>query len=169
MISFGLHRILEWFVLDKIIPNFEKEWIFTCKWIWFLLFDFSLIIALTITKLILKMPLDSLLQLWRRLKVPESGLAPWSWLGYGQWSLVNPWSKFWSMSFKSWLGALEDAGGFWMFLKNLDLDLDMVSGLWYTHVPNFGSLSWFWRCKDHPCLYSPDLASWRMLEVSDGG
>ena len=23
----------------------------------------------------------------------------------------------------------------------------MVIGLWYTHVPNFGSLSWFWRFK----------------------
>ena len=35
-------------------------------------------------------------------------------------------------------------GGCWRFLAgvwHLDLDLDMVTGLWYTHVPNLGSLS----------------------------
>ena len=35
-------------------------------------------------------------------------------------------------------------GGCWRFLTgvwHLDLDLDMVTGLWYTHIPNFGSLS----------------------------
>ena len=34
-------------------------------------------------------------------------------------------------------------GGPWRFLTgfwHLDLDLDMVTGLWYTHDPNFGSL-----------------------------
>ena len=45
----------------------------------------------------------------------------------------------------------------------------MVIGLWYTHIPNFGSLSWFWRCKEHPCPLSPDLGLWRMLEVPDWG
>ena len=29
--------------------------------------------------------------------------------------------------------------GFW----HLDLNLDIVTGIWYTHVPNFVSLSWF--------------------------
>ena len=35
-------------------------------------------------------------------------------------------------------------GGNWWFLTkvwHLDLGLNMVDGLWYTHVPNFGSLS----------------------------
>ena len=35
-------------------------------------------------------------------------------------------------------------GGHWRFLTgvwNPDIDLDMVTGLWYTHIPNVGSLS----------------------------
>ena len=45
----------------------------------------------------------------------------------------------------------------------------MVTCLWYTHGLNFGSLSWFWRCKEHPCPLSPHLGLWRMLEVPDWG
>ena len=45
----------------------------------------------------------------------------------------------------------------------------MVTGHWYTNIPNFGSLSWFWRCKEHPCPLSPDLGLWRTLEVPDWG
>ena len=45
----------------------------------------------------------------------------------------------------------------------------MFIGHWYTHDPNFGSLSWFWRCKEHPCPLSPHLGLWRMLEVPDLG
>ena len=70
-------------------------------------------------------PLSPLLWLWRMLEVPDWGLALWSWFGYGQWSFIQPWSKFWfsvlilkvkrtSMSFKSSFGALEDAGGSWL-------------------------------------------------------
>ena len=33
----------------------------------------------------------------------------------------------------------------------------------------FGSLSWFWRCKEHPCPLSPHLGLWRMLEVPEWG
>ena len=40
---------------------------------------------------------------------------------------------------------------------------------WYTHVLHSGSLSWFWRCKEHPCPLSPDLGLWRTLEVPDWG
>ena len=39
----------------------------------------------------------------------------------------------------------------------------MVTGLWYTHDPNYGSLSWFWRCKGHTCPLSPYLGCWRYL------
>ena len=65
--------------------------------------------------------------------------------------------------------------GLWRTLEFLtevwhpDIDLDMVTGLWYTHVQNFSSLSWFWRCKEHPCPLSPHLGLWRMLEVPDWG
>ena len=126
------------------------------------------------------------------LEVPDWGLASWSAFGYGHWSLIHPWSEFWlsililkvqrtSMSFKSSSGALEDAGDSWlgfailifqMFLTgvwHLDLDLDMVTGLWYTLDPKFGSLSWFWGCKEHPCPLSPDFELWRTLEVPAWG
>ena len=33
-----------------------------------------------------------------------------------------------------------DFRGYLRFLTR-DFDLDMVTGLWYTHIPNFGSLS----------------------------
>ena len=35
-------------------------------------------------------------------------------------------------------------GGSWKFLTGVwhpYIDMDIVSGLWYTHIPNFGSLS----------------------------
>ena len=63
-------------------------------------------------------------------------------------------------------------GGRWRLLTliwHVDLDLDMVVGLWYTNDLNFGSLSWFWRCKEHPCPLSTHLGLWRKLEVPDGG
>ena len=74
----------------------------------------------------------------------------------------------------SWFGLTHNHNfrGCWKFLTgvwHLDLDLDMVTGLWYTHDPNFGSISWFWRCKEHPCTLSPHLRLWRMLEVPDCG
>ena len=53
-------------------------------------------------------------------------------------------------------------GGCWRFLTfvwNIDLDLDMVPGLWYNLVPNFVSLSWFWRCKEHLCLFKSWLGA----------
>ena len=45
----------------------------------------------------------------------------------------------------------------------------MVTGLAYTHDPNFGSLSQFWRCKEHPCPLNPHLWLWRTLEALDWG
>ena len=62
-------------------------------------------------------------------------------------------------------GCLRLLTGVW----HLHVALDMVSSLWYTHDPNFGSLSRFWRCKEHPCPLSPHLELWRMLEVPDWG
>ena len=63
-------------------------------------------------------------------------------------------------------------GRCWMFLTwvwHLDLDFDMATGLWYTQLLSFGSLSWFWRCKEHPCFLSSDLVLWMMLDVPDLG
>ena len=60
--------------------------------------------------------------------------------------------------------TLEVPGLVW----HLDLDLDMITGLWYTQAPNFGSLPWFWRCKEHQCTLSPHLGLWRTLEVLTG-
>ena len=45
----------------------------------------------------------------------------------------------------------------------------MVNGLLDTHDPNFGSLSWFWRCKEHRCPLSLNLGLWWELEVPDWG
>ena len=45
----------------------------------------------------------------------------------------------------------------------------MDTGVWYNHDPNFCSLSWFWRCKEHPCPLSPHLGLWRTLEVPGWG
>ena len=47
-------------------------------------------------------------------------------------------------------------GGRWWFMTEvwyLDLDLNMVIGLWYTYDPKFSSLSWFWRYKEQPCSF----------------
>ena len=52
---------------------------------------------------------------------------------------------------------------------HLDIDLYMVTGLWYTHDQNLGFLSWVWRFKEHPCPLSPHLGLWRTLEVPDWG
>ena len=41
----------------------------------------------------------------------------------------------------------------------------MDTGLWYTIIPNFGSLSSFLKCKEHPYPVSPDLGLRRMLEI----
>ena len=63
-------------------------------------------------------------------------------------------------------------GGCWRFLTgvwHIDLYWDMVTGLWYIHGQNFGSLTWFWRSKVHPCPLSPHLELWRTLEVPDWG
>ena len=111
-----------------------------------------------------------------------------SWLGYG--ILILIW--IWSLVFDTPLTRISALyldfkvskntnvlkvlicgfGGCWRFLTwvwHPDIDLDMVTGLWYTHILNFGSLSWFWRCKEHPCPLSHHLGLWRMPEVPDWG
>ena len=42
----------------------------------------------------------------------------------------------------------------------------MGCGHWYTYASNFGSLTWFWRCKEHLCPLSPHFGfggRWRFL------
>ena len=89
-------------------------------------------------------------------------------------------SKFWlsililkvqrtSISFKSSFGALDDAEGSWLGFDILIFNLDMVTGLWYTHNLNIGSLSWFWKCQEYPCPLSPHLGLERTRDVRDWG
>ena len=63
-------------------------------------------------------------------------------------------------------------GGCWQSLTrvwHLNVNLNMGTSLWNTHVPNFGCLSCLWRCKENPCPLSPDMELWRTLEVPDWG
>ena len=106
------------------------------------------------------------------LKVPDWGLASLSCFGYGHWSLIYPWSNFGPLI---WFWRCKEhhvLQGNWRFLTevwHLDLDLDMVTGLWYTNVTNIGSIFWFWGFKEHPCSLTHSLRPWRMLEASDCG
>ena len=65
------------------------------------------------------------LGLWRMLEAVDWGWTSWSWFGYGHWSLLLPCCKCChsililrvqrtSMSFKTWLWALEDATCSWL-------------------------------------------------------
>ena len=121
-------------------------------------------------------PLSPHLGLWRTLEVPDRGLVSWCWFEYGYWSLIYLYSKFWLSFFilkvqrtsRSFQVLIWGFVGCWRFLTgvwHLDLDLVMVDGHWNTYIQNFGSLSWLWRCKEHPCPLSPDLGLWRMLDV----
>ena len=112
--------------------------------------------------------------------------AAGSWLGYGIFILIGIGSLVFGTAmflivalYRDFEGAKKihvlkvliwGFGGRWRFLTwvwHLDLDLDMVTGLWYRHDPNFGSLSWFGRCKEHPCSLSPHFGLWRLLEFPD--
>ena len=109
-----------------------------------------------------------------------------SWLGFGILILILIWSLVFYITMIQILAFYLDFEGtknthvlyfliwgfrgcwrfpIWVWL--LDLDLNMVTGFWHTHDPNFGSLSWFWRCKEHPCPLSPHLGLWRTLDVPD--
>ena len=83
------------------------------------------------------------------LEVPDLGLASRSFLGYGHWSLIHPCPKFClRLDFEGAKNIhvlqvfIQGFGGRWKFPTRvwlLHIDLDMVTGLLYTHVPNFGS------------------------------
>ena len=89
-----------------------------------------------------------------------------------QWSLTGPCSWFWLSIFilKVLRSSMTFKSSFLKFLSwvwHLDLNFDMVTGLWYNHDMNIGSLFWFWRCKEQLCPLSSDGELWRMLEVPD--
>ena len=128
-------------------------------------------------------PLSPDLGLWRRLKVPDSGLESWPWFGYGQWSLKHPCSTYWlsililkvqrtAMSFRSLFGALEDAGGSWLGFGIL-ISIWIRSLLFDTLM--FHILAMFRPCLDHIwalfrlyiCTYRPawDFKFWLFLLV----
>ena len=92
---------------------------------------------------------------------------------HGHWSLINQCSEFWlskmilkvHRSFMSCFGVFCRVWRFLTCFQHFDIYLDMVTGIWYSHVPNFASLSWFWRCKEHLCPLSPDFGLWSGLKV----
>ena len=97
-------------------------------------------------------PLSPYLGLQRILEVPEWCLTYGSWFWYCQWSFIYPWSPFW-LSVIIWRCkvhwcSLSPDLGLWRKLEVPDLGL--ASWYWfeycyrscYTHVLNFGSLSW---------------------------
>ena len=88
------------------------------------------------------------------------------------WSLALPLDFEGAKNIHVLLVLIWGFGGHWRFLTGVwhpDIDLDLITGLCYTHIPNFGYLSWFWRWKEHPCPLSHDLRLSRMLEVPDLG
>ena len=75
--------------------------------------------------------------------------------------------SFWNFNTMFWHECLSSVK-----IWTRELSLDRFSDIWrplYTHVPTFGSLSWFWRWKEHTCPWSPHLKIWRMLQVPDWG
>ena len=93
------------------------------------------------------------------LEVHAWGLASCFLFGYGHQSLIHPYSNLQLTSLISGckehpcpLSPVLSFGGCWRFLNGiwyLDLYLDMVTSLWYIHVPNILNLSWFQRCKEN--------------------
>ena len=104
-------------------------------WIWSLVFAKSIIWILTLS------------WFWRCKEYP---------------SPLNPDLGLWRMlEVPDW-----GFGGRWRFLAgvwHLDLDLDMITGIWYNQGLKIGSLSGFGRCKEHPCPLSPHLGLERKL------
>ena len=158
----GLWRMLE--VPDRGLASFS--WFGYCKW--------SLINPWSkfwLSTLILKVQRTSMsIKSWFGALVG----AGESWLEFGLLILIGIWSLVFYKPMIQILALYLDIegaknihvlqviiwgfGGCWRFLTgvwHLDLDLDRATRLWYTHDPNFGSLSWFWRCKEHPCPLSP--------------
>ena len=109
-----------------------------------------------------------------------------SWLGFGNWILIWIMSLVFDTPMFQILAlyiniegaknihviwvltcGLGGHGGFLTRVWQDDLDQDMGTGLWYTPVSNFVSLSWIWRCRfrEHPCPLIPYLGLWRTLEV----
>ena len=151
--------------------------IVTCLWYTHVLnFRFILILNLQRISMSFKSWLGALLGAWG------------SWLGFGILILIWIWSLVFdtpvfqiSALYIDFEGAKNIhvfevlIWGFWGCWRILNgvwhhvLDLDISTSLWYTIVPNFDSLCWFWRCKEHLCPLSPDLWLWWMLEAPDWG
>ena len=106
------------------------------------------------------------------------------WLGLGIFILILIWSLVYGrpiclsililkeqrlfMYFKYWFGTLEDAGGSW--LGSVILIIIWIWSLAFdTPLFQILALSWFWRCKEHPCPLCPNFELWKTLEVPDSG
>ena len=79
------------------------------------------------------------------LEAPDWGFASWSWFGYCHWSLVNPLLKcllsILILKVQKHPCPSSPVFGFgWRFLAgcwDLSLDLDITTGLWYSHFFTF--------------------------------
>ena len=134
---FGLWRMLEG-------PDFcllSPSWFWYGNW--FLIYPcYKFWLSILILKVQRKfMSFKSWFGLWRTVEAPNWGLWSSSWFTYGLWypHVPNFGSSWWSrkktsMSFKSWCAVFEDTEGSWLGFRTFDLHLDIVPGLWYTHV-----------------------------------
>ena len=90
------------------------------------------------------------------------------------WYTNNPHfcSLSWFLRCKEHTCPLSPNLGLWRMLQFLDWGLSsgswlrIVHGYWYSRVLNFDSLSWFWRCKEHPCSLSPYFWALEDTEVT---
>ena len=87
---------------------------------------------------------------WRRrmMEVHDWGLAAWTWFGYGQWSLIYPYSEFWLsiliMKVQEHLCPLHPDLGLWWGLDVADWSLVSLSLFQYGHFSGIHPYSKFW-------------------------
>jgi len=123
-------------------------------------------------------PLSPDLGLWRTQEVTDWGLETWSWFNFGHWSLIQPCSKFWLsiliLKVKRTTMSLSPDMGFGRCRRflyrvwHLGLDLDIVTGLWYTHFQNFGSIL-ILKVQRTSISFKSWLGAFKALEVPDWG
>ena len=150
-----------------------KSWFVAFEDAWSSWLGFGILILILIWSLVFTTPIIHILALYLDFKAQGTSISlkslfgaledtGGSWLEFGIlifiwiWSLVFSTPIFWILAlYLDFEGAknihvqlvlIWGFGGCWRFLTGVwhfDLDLDMVTGLWYNYNPNFGFLSWF--------------------------
>ena len=112
---------------------------------------------------------DSMISLrLKRFQVHDGGLASWSWFIYVQ----NIGCLHWIWSCKEHSYPVSPDLSFWGHWRsmtrvhNLDLDLHIVTGLWYSHVQILGIYLDF-EGERTSMSFKSWLGLWRQLEVHD--